>query len=73
MVGALTVPHLPTGIARIREYRRDRSKRPLITSPMPVPNRIHDGRTRHTLIVERAGNSRDALSGQPLAEDPSNR
>jgi hypothetical protein len=73
VVGALPVPHLPTGVARIGEYRSDRSKRPPITSPMPVPTRIHDGRTRHTLVVERAGNGRDAVSGQPLAKDPSNR
>jgi hypothetical protein len=73
VVGALTVPHLPTRIARIREDRRDRSQRPPITRPMLVAVRIHDGRTRHTLIVESASNSSDTLSAQPPTKNPSHR
>jgi hypothetical protein len=72
VVGALTVPHLPTGIARVSQDGRHRAQRPLVTSVVPVPARVHDGRTGNTLPVKGAGDRGHGVDGEALLEDPSN-
>ena len=69
-VGALPVPHLPTGVAGVRQYRGDGAQRPRCARAVRVPARVCCGRARHPGIVQRPGDPRGAVPGQPLREHP---
>jgi hypothetical protein len=68
--GRLPVPHLPPRIPRVREDRRDRPQRPPGPGPVRVPARIRRRRARHPRIIQRPGDPRRTVPGQPLAEHP---
>ena len=66
----LPVPHLPPRIPGISQDRRDRPQRPPGTGPVQVTSRVGRGRARHPGIVQRPGDPRGGVPGQPLAEHP---
>ena len=69
-VGALPVPHLPARVPRVAQDRRHRAQRPPRTRPVRVPRRVRGGRARDPGVVQRPGDPRRAVPGQPLREHP---
>jgi hypothetical protein len=71
-IGALPVPHLPAGVAGVRQDRGDGAQCPRRARAVRVPSRVRRGRARHPGIVQRAGDPGGTLPGQPLGEHPPN-
>jgi len=72
MVSALPVPHLPPGVPRISEDRRDRAQRPRCPGPVRITAGVGGGRARDPCIVQGPGDPRGAVPGQPPGEHPLN-
>jgi SWIM zinc finger len=69
-VGTLPVPHLPPGIARVRQDRRDRAQRPGRAGTVRVPLGVGGRRARDPGVVQRPGDPGCAVPGQSLGEHP---
>ncbi len=63
VIGALPVPHLPPGIARVRQDRRHRPQRPGRAGAVRVPLRVSGRRARDPGVVQRPGDPRGAVPG----------
>jgi hypothetical protein len=69
-VGALPVPHLPSGVPGIGQDRRDRPQRPPRAGAVRVASRVGGGRARDRGVVQGARDPGGAVPGQPLREHP---
>ena len=69
-VGALPVPHLPARVPRVSEDRRHRPQRPRCPGPVRIPLRAGGGKAWDPGVVQRPGDPRGAVPGQPLREHP---
>jgi hypothetical protein len=72
LVGALPVPHLPSGVARIPQDRCHRAQRPRRTGAMRIPAQAGRGRARNPRLAQRPRDARDAVPGKSPGEDPPN-
>ena len=66
----VAAPHLPTGVARIRQDHRHRTQIPRRSAAVPIPLRIRGRRTRHTTLVQLPRDARHTAPGQTLGEHP---
>ena len=69
-IGALPVPHLPARVPGVGQDRRHRPQRPRRPRPVRVPSRVRSRRVRYPGVVQRPGDPRGAVPGQPLREHP---
>jgi hypothetical protein len=70
VVGAVPVPYLPAGVARVGQDLRDRPQRPCVAVAVLVAGRVVAGRAGYAALVEGAGDRGGAAPGQALREDP---
>jgi len=70
LVGALPVPHLAPGVARVLQDRGDRAQRPPRAGAVRVPLRAGGRRVRDLGLVQRPRDPRHRVPGEALGEDP---
>jgi hypothetical protein len=64
------MPHLPPGVARVRQDHRNPAQVPPLPRAVPIPPRIHTRRTRNTTLVQLPRDPRHTAPGEPLGEHP---
>jgi hypothetical protein len=69
-VGALPVPDLAAGVARVGQDRRNRRHDPPGAGTVRIPGAVGRRRARDARVVQRPGDPGRAVPGEPLGEHP---